>query len=107
MQAIETKRLDATNTKGDRIKAYCAAGSVTISRWSEDRYEDAERSAVVQLCRKLGWNRRLVSGGLKNGNSVWVIINEDAIQNALDTTPERCPVCDDGACETKSVDCGT
>ena len=30
MQAIQTKYIGPTNTKGARIKAFCAAGSITI-----------------------------------------------------------------------------
>ena len=56
MQAITTKYLPATNTKGARIKASCEAGSVTISYPHEaQRGHLAHAQAVYALAEKLGW----------------------------------------------------
>lgn len=56
MQAIVTKYLPATNTKGARIKASCEAGSVTISYPHEaQRGVEAHATAMRALAAKLGW----------------------------------------------------
>lgn len=72
MQAIVTKYLSPTNTKGSRIKATCAAGSITVDFHSIDalHYEDRHQKAADMLREKLGWGDRggLVSGGLPNGD---------------------------------------
>ena len=53
MQAIITKFLGPTDTKGSRIKAFADAGSVTIGYPHELSGEDAFRAAAVALCEKL------------------------------------------------------
>lgn len=55
MQAIQTKYLSATNTKPSRIKAWCNAGSVTISYPHEHNESGAHYSAAQALICKLGW----------------------------------------------------
>lgn len=66
MQAITTKFIGPTDTKGSRIKARCQAGSVTIAF----PYSDNDHAhAVLALCVKLGWNGRWVGGGLPDGTS--------------------------------------
>jgi hypothetical protein len=52
MQAIETKYLPATNTRGSRIKATCERGSLTIPYPHGDTTEDSHRYAVKQLVAK-------------------------------------------------------
>ena len=76
MQAIEVKYIGPTNTKPSRLKASCAAGSVTIS-YPYDLSGDALfRSAADALCAKLGWTDdaypTLYGGQLANGNYVFV-----------------------------------
>lgn len=76
MQAIETKFLGPTDTKGDRIKATCAAGSMTIGFYSDrlgnDDNETKHANAARLLAEKLGWTGNaygeLVTGCLPNGN---------------------------------------
>lgn len=79
MQAIETKFIPPTNSKGARIKAQCAAKAITIGYPYEFDGEKAHRYAANELCEimggKFGWNfSQFVSGQLKNGNYVHVNI---------------------------------
>ena len=68
MQAIETKYLGPTNTRGARIKAWCEAGSVTIPfSYSGPTQVEPHREAVETLVRKLGWAGRWVLGGTYRG----------------------------------------
>ncbi len=79
MQAIQTKFLAPTNSKPARIKASCAAGSITIdcdnlecARHEEDRHQ----LAAAMLQQKLGWDSetygKLATGGLSDGTYVHV-----------------------------------
>ncbi len=68
MQAIVTKYLGPTNTRGSRIVARCDAGSVSFPYPHELSGEECHAAAALALCRKLGWTRtnnykgRLVCG---------------------------------------------
>jgi hypothetical protein len=79
MQAITTKFLGATNTRGSRIKATCDAGSVTISYPHELNYREAHRKAAQALADKLGWNTdsygSLIGGGLPNNAGCVFVFN--------------------------------
>lgn len=55
MQAITTKFIGPTDTKGARIKASCDAGSITISYPYENSEEACHALAAMALVRKLGW----------------------------------------------------
>jgi len=55
MQAITTKYIGPSNTKGSRIKATCDAGSITIPYPHELSGEEAHAQAAMALCRKLQW----------------------------------------------------
>jgi hypothetical protein len=69
MQAIITKYLPPTNSRGARIKATAAAGSVTVPfNYEGEEYETAARA----LCDKLGWTFNHCGGGLPDGSMVWV-----------------------------------
>jgi hypothetical protein len=71
MQAIVTKYIGPTNTKGSRIKATASSGSVTVPF----DYEGNEHElAAKQLCDKLGWTFNHVPGGLPDGSYAWVAI---------------------------------
>ncbi len=83
MQAIATKYLPATNTRGSRIKATCKGGSVTIGYPHElPTGEPCHRAAANALCHKMGWTGSLVSGGVGN-NYVFCFTNAPELQNAL------------------------
>lgn len=55
MQAIQTKYLSPTNSRGARIKAICAAGSITINYPYELSGQAVHRKAAEALVSKLGW----------------------------------------------------
>jgi hypothetical protein len=77
MQAITTKYIGPSNTKGARIKATCDAGSTTIPYPHELSGSDVHAQAAMALCRKLGWTPERghmgnwVCGGLES-NYVFV-----------------------------------
>lgn len=74
-QAIITKFLGPTNSRGSRVKAKCYAGSITIS-WDDAKdVDDNHLAAAEALCKKFGWEWKLVAGGLPdNSGNVYVCI---------------------------------
>lgn len=76
MQAIQTRYLCPTNSRGARIKATCAAGSITISYPHELSGQAVYRKAAEALVSKLGWNDPhyggLLGGCLPNGDYCFV-----------------------------------
>lgn len=74
-QAIQTKYLGPTNTKGSRIKATCAAGSLTVSYSHALDIGMNHVRAAAQLQEKLGWQDGLsmVSGQMADGTCVHVL----------------------------------
>lgn len=76
MQAIQTRYLSPTNSRGARIKATCAAGSITISYPYELSGQAVHRKAAEALVNKLGWNDPhyggLLGGCLPNGDYCFV-----------------------------------
>jgi hypothetical protein len=86
MQAIEVKFIGASNNRGDRLKAFCSAGQITLSIEIID-YKLIDNKVPIsndtraqwiatELKYKLGWTDptygRMVMGTLKNGNYVFV-----------------------------------
>ncbi len=71
MQSITTKFLAPTNTKGDRIKATCEAGTITAAWDYEFDSKDNHMAAADALRIKLGWNTKcypdMVGGDTKDG----------------------------------------
>jgi len=73
-QAITTKYVGPTNTKGGRIIATTESGiRHTISYPHEMTEEQGHRKAAEELRDKLGWGKanghecKLVAGGMKHG----------------------------------------
>lgn len=64
VQAITTKYLGPTNTRGSRIKAVAAAGSVTIERDSSLGIEANHARAAEALANKFGWHGQYYQGGM-------------------------------------------
>jgi hypothetical protein len=77
MQAIQTKYIGPTNTRGSRYKAWCDAGSLTVPADYSLEPEDNHRAVAHALRDRLKWNDRsgrLVSGSLPNGDYAHVFI---------------------------------
>lgn len=76
MQAIQTKMLPCTNTKPTRVKAECYSGSVIVN-WNHSLDIDENHKHTARLLLdKLGWKFEFVSGTLKDGSMVHVIIEK-------------------------------
>ena len=75
MQAIITKYLSATNNRGSRIKATCAAGSVTIGYPHELSGMDCHAKAAYALLAKLHWDYKLMGGQLPSGDYAFVLVD--------------------------------
>jgi hypothetical protein len=73
-QAIETKYLGATNSRGGRIKATAWADSVTLSYDHELGYAENHRAAADALLVKLGWDGKFAQGGNVKGDG-YVFVN--------------------------------
>lgn len=76
MQAIQTRYLSPTNSRGARIKATAAAGSITISYPYDLSGQACHRKAAEALTVKLGWidphYGGLLGGCLPNGDYCFV-----------------------------------
>ena len=65
MNAIWTKYLPATNTRGARVQARAeGVASLTISYWADD---NAHVAAALALARREGWTGTLIEGGRPDG----------------------------------------
>lgn len=63
-QAIQTKLLGPTNTRGARVKAIADAGSITVSWDYSLGIAENHEAAAVALARRYGWPEDMVGGGL-------------------------------------------
>jgi len=83
MQAIQSKYLPATNSRGSRIKATCERGSITIPYPHDLSGDECHRFAVTALVWKFieedkvkyatppasnSWGRPFVTGCLPDGS---------------------------------------
>ena len=73
-QAIETRYLGATNSRGGRIKATALAGSVTVPYDHALDTAENHRAAQLALRHKLGWQGKYAQGGNVKGNG-YVFVN--------------------------------
>jgi len=79
MQAIQTKYIGPTNTRGSRIKAWCAVGSLTIPYPYAMSGIDVHQVAAQKLVNKLGLDYgRIVGGELSNGDYAFVFVGDVA-----------------------------
>jgi hypothetical protein len=78
MQAIKTKYLSATNHRNYRIKATCAAKSITIDCDSDLSNEENHIKAAKRLIVELEWenNGKWSTGCLANGDYVHTCYND-------------------------------
>ena len=67
MQAIITKYIPCTNTKGSRIQAKCEAKTIYFSYDHALNAEGNHIAAAKELIKKLGWNGEWVNGGTATG----------------------------------------
>lgn len=75
-QAIVTKYLSPTNTRGARIRASCQAGSIIIPFDFSLDLNACHLKAVHALLDKLGWKPKAISmGWLPSNNAVFVFTN--------------------------------
>jgi hypothetical protein len=64
LQAITTKHIGPSNTRGARVKATAAAGSVTVA-WDHALDERQNHTAAAHtLANKMQWEGLYVGGGL-------------------------------------------
>ena len=69
MQAIQTKYLGPTNTKGSRVKATCWLTSVTVSWDHSANVEENHIAAIEALLTKLN-NERITKGS----STLWQVV---------------------------------
>lgn len=90
MQAIQTKYLPATNSRGSRIKASCDRGSLTIDYphelWGDEVHREAVRQLLARFIKEDSegenpcspernpWSRLFVSGSLPDGTMAHVLL---------------------------------
>ena len=67
-QAIQTKYIGPTDTKGSRIKAWCQAGSLTIPMDHSLGLEERHAKAAEMLAAKLGRDWDYIQGGSPSGD---------------------------------------
>ena len=77
-QAIHTRYMGPTNTKGGRIKATAWAGSVTVPYDHALNVEDNHRAAARALRAKLGWQGTYAQGGDAKGYGYYFVNVEGA-----------------------------
>jgi hypothetical protein len=66
-QAISTKFLGPTNTRGARVKASAQAGSVTVLWDHALNVDDNHTVAARALAEKYGWQGAWIAGGAADG----------------------------------------
>ncbi len=77
-QAIETRYLGATNTKGGRIKATAAAGSVIVPYDHALNADANHKAAADALIAKFGWTGTFAQGGNVTGTGYCFVNVEGA-----------------------------
>jgi hypothetical protein len=77
-QAIITKYLGPTNTRGSRIKARAAAGSITSHYHSELSSEANHTNAAIYFANEKGWldKNTLVGGAMPDGTGYCFVLIE-------------------------------
>lgn len=76
-QAIQTKFMGPTDTKGARIKAKALAGQVTIS-WDHAQSVEANHArAAIALAKRMGWEGRMIGGCSVDGQGDVYVFTSD------------------------------
>jgi hypothetical protein len=86
MQAIQTKFIPCTNTRGSRVKAWAEAGSITVSWDHALNVDENHAEAARQLRKKLHWDLNygaMVGGALPQPNAgyAFVFVNDYALKD--------------------------
>ena len=69
MNAIQTKYIGPTNTRGSRVKASTEGGATLTVGWRDElNSEENHRQAAMGLAKKMKWAGQWVGGGMKTGN---------------------------------------
>lgn len=77
-KAIFTKFLPCTNTRGSRIVASDMDRNRKVANYEHAlHFEERHGFAAFMLATSLGWHGFYVSGGGKNGETVWVCVSQD------------------------------
>ena len=71
-QAIKTRYIGPTNSRGSRVVAECDAGKVTVSWDYALGVSDNHQAACRALMDKFGWTQPMAGGGYKDGSMFWV-----------------------------------
>ena len=90
MQAIETRFLCPTNTRGARIKAITESGlSVTVHYDHELSGSDAHWPAALALATKLGWHGEWVACSVDSATRgyVFALVSRDGVAIPTLTVP--------------------
>jgi hypothetical protein len=72
LQAITTKYIGPTNHRGSRIKATCAARSLTVSYDDAMNSTDNHKLAAYKLAETMGWRADYRGGVLPDGGYCFV-----------------------------------
>jgi hypothetical protein len=68
MQAILTKYIGPTNTRGARVKASTEGGATLTVGWNHEvNHDENHRLAAFALAKKLNWVGKWAGGGTKTG----------------------------------------
>jgi hypothetical protein len=73
-QAIQTKFLGPTNSRGSRVKAFAAPGSVTISWDHRLNPEQNHRAAAEMFANRMSWTGQWIAGTLPSGDMVFTLV---------------------------------
>jgi hypothetical protein len=75
-QAIHTKFMGPTNTRGSRVKAKADAGSITLGWNHALNVGDNHAAAAKALALKLGWTGHWHGGGLPGSGYAFVMASD-------------------------------
>lgn len=76
-QAIVTKYIPATNTKGSRVKATSWAGSVTVNYEHGLNADQNHLAAAKSLAEKFGWKGSFVGGDNPDARGYTFVLVQD------------------------------
>lgn len=83
-QAITTKFIPATDTRGSRVKATANGGTVTLDYDHAMNGDENHTEAARQLADRLNWRGQWFSGGLPNeGGYCFVCADTDSFAFAI------------------------